>query len=321
MITCLECGILLKNNLSLGHHVKKHNMSSKDYYDKFMKKGNEEICSNPLCNNETSFFSFKEGYHKHCCERCSTLNPETQTKMKSTSLELHGVEYALQSKEIFNKMKEKNKKKFGFENVRQVDHIKEKTKKTCMNRYGGNSPSSDKEVIKKKKNTNLNMYGDSNFNNRNKSKKTCISKYGVSNVSKVEKIKNKKKETSFKRIGVTHHFKTEEHIEYMKNGGAAYLNTFIRNPSKPQIRLFELCQECLPYPIMNYPCLNKSIDIVIPSLSIAIEYDGSYWHKDSEADKKRQKLLEEEGWKFIRYMDRIPNKNELINDCKNILRT
>ena len=45
----------------------------------------------------------------------------------------------------------------------------------------------------------------------------------------------------------------------MKSGQAAYCNFFIKNPSKPQVKLFNLCQEMLPYPIMNYPCLKYSI--------------------------------------------------------------
>ena len=108
----------------------------------------------------------------------------------------------------------------------------------------------------------------------------------------------------------------ESTIERMKNGGAAYMNQFIKNPSKPQITLFKLCQELLPYPILNYPCLNYSIDIAIPKLNLAIEYDGSYWHKDIEKDIKRQKELENEGWLFLRYSDYIPDRKTFLSDIK-----
>lgn len=104
--------------------------------------------------------------------------------------------------------------------------------------------------------------------------------------------------------------------QWMLNGGAAYCNSFIKNPSKPQIKLFNLCQEILPYPILNYPCLNYSIDIAIPKLSIAIEYDGSHWHQNKQYDLKRQKELEKEGWKFLRYRDYVPSKKEILEDLK-----
>ena len=102
----------------------------------------------------------------------------------------------------------------------------------------------------------------------------------------------------------------------MKNGGAAYCNMFIKNPSKPQVKLFELCQGLLPYPILNYPSNGYSIDIAVPQLSLAIEYDGTYWHPDKIYDQKRQKELEEEGWSFLRYVDIVPNREQLLTDIK-----
>lgn len=89
--------------------------------------------------------------------------------------------------------------------------------------------------------------------------------------------------------------------QLMLNGKAAYLNQFISNPSKPQIALFEMIQSIYPSAQLNYPSCNKSIDIAIPELNIAIEYDEPYWHQDEEKDKQRQDLLESAGWKFIRY--------------------
>lgn len=89
--------------------------------------------------------------------------------------------------------------------------------------------------------------------------------------------------------------------------------------SKPQLQLFKIVCDICPYVMLEYPCLNYSIDIVIPKLNIAIEYDGSYYHKDLEYDINRQKQLEDEGWKFIRYRDYIPTKNILFNDIMGII--
>ena len=45
----------------------------------------------------------------------------------------------------------------------------------------------------------------------------------------------------------------------------------------------------------------KSIDIFIPLLNLAIEFDGSYWHKDKLAlDKIKSEMLIDEGYKVIR---------------------
>ena len=108
--------------------------------------------------------------------------------------------------------------------------------------------------------------------------------------------------------------------EYMKNGGSANCHRFIKNPSKPQVELFQLCQNIVPYPILNYPCLSYSIDIAIPSLNLAIEYDGSYWHQNKEYDLYRQEQIEKEGWKFLRCVDYIPNKQELLKNINEVLK-
>lgn len=101
----------------------------------------------------------------------------------------------------------------------------------------------------------------------------------------------------------------------MLNGGAAYLLSFVKNPSKPQIELFSLVKSLYPSAALNYACLNFSIDIVIPELKIAIEYDGEYWHKNKEVyDNKRQHLIEEKGWTFIRYREYVPSIIELKRD-------
>jgi len=108
-------------------------------------------------------------------------------------------------------------------------------------------------------------------------------------------------------------------IEWMKNGGAAHANSFVKNPSKPQVQLYEKVKIFYPCAILNYPCLNYSIDTAIVELKIAIEYDGSYYHKDEEYHCKRQKEIEKEGWKFLRYRDYVPDKDQLCKDLSVII--
>ena len=105
----------------------------------------------------------------------------------------------------------------------------------------------------------------------------------------------------------------------MSNGQAAYMNSFIKNPSKPQVELYNLVLLIYPNAILTFfeTRVNRCIDIVIPEHMIAIEYDGSYWHQDKEADLKRQNILESLGWKFVRYMDYIPSKDKLYKDIEN----
>ncbi len=138
-------------------------------------------------------------------------------------------------------------------------------------------------------------------------------------------VEEKSQQTCLERFGVTNWGKTEQNREMVKkrmttDGGAAYVFSFIKNPSKPQIKLFNIVKELYPSAVLNFPVkfFNRNIDIAIPEFRIAIEYDGSYWHQNKEDDEKRQKDIESLGWKFIRYMDYIPTKNELQNDINKL---
>ena len=143
---------------------------------------------------------------------------------------------------------------------------------------------------------------------------------GIKTGVQSDETKEKRKRTWLEKYGCF----PNQRIEYrnrlsgeMKAGRASYLNLCIKNPSKPQVELFNLTKSIYEDAVLNYPCLNYSIDIAIPSLMIAIEYDSSYWHNYSdnkEKDKKRQSEIESTGWKFLRYRDYVPSNKQLEKD-------
>lgn len=45
---------------------------------------------------------------------------------------------------------------------------------------------------------------------------------------------------------------------------------------------------------------NRNVDIYIPSLKLAIEYDGSYWHKNFERDLKKDQMCKDNNITMIR---------------------
>lgn len=155
----------------------------------------------------------------------------------------------------------------------------------------------------------------------NKKKKTCLIKYGVDSQNKCPEINEKRKNTFLKRFGSTCYFNSGKHIEYMLNGGSSHCRSFIQCLSKPQVELFEIVKLLYPGAKLEFPCFNYSIDIAIIDKMIAIEYDGSYWHQDKDADLKRQKNIEDQGWSFLRYTDLVPTREELQKDIKNLIQT
>jgi hypothetical protein len=117
----------------------------------------------------------------------------------------------------------------------------------------------------------------------------------------------------------------EKMKQKLLDGHAVYMNSFVKNPSKEQVRLFKICCDVFIYPILNYPvCIRKRkwycLDIADPKLAIDIEYDETYWHKGREEfDKRRDEELKEEGWKILRYRDKVPTLEQVKEDVKNVV--
>jgi len=112
----------------------------------------------------------------------------------------------------------------------------------------------------------------------------------------------------------------ERHRQFMLNGGAVHAASFITDTSKPQIELFNLVKKAISTAKLNYPIEDLFlIDIAIPQLKIAFEYDCWYWHQDSKKDNDRQTYIESLGWSFIRYKDFIPTYDQLVHDINTFL--
>jgi len=111
----------------------------------------------------------------------------------------------------------------------------------------------------------------------------------------------------------------EKNKQLCLNGHAAYMNKFIKNPSGPELETRKIVKELYPESEHTYPILSYAVDNAILELKIVIEYDGSYWHQDKEKDLKRQKEIEKEGWRFLRYIDHIPTLEQVKEDIRKII--
>lgn len=85
---CEICGREANTNRGLGGHLNNsHNMSRKEYYDKFLKQPGDGICE--VCNKPTTWNRIN--YHKTCSIQCAGRNPNRQDKIRKTNLERYGV--------------------------------------------------------------------------------------------------------------------------------------------------------------------------------------------------------------------------------------
>ena len=165
---------------SFSKHLKTHNLTQKEYYDKYLKKDEEDICKN--CGKPTKFLSLLLGYRDCCSRACTNIlkygvdNPwkskeirdkgaktrldkygdatfTNREKAKETCRKNFGVDYSFQSEEVKDKIKKTNLDRHGVENIFQLDSVKEKVEKTNLEKYGAKRPWISKNIQEKSQNT------------------------------------------------------------------------------------------------------------------------------------------------------------------------
>jgi len=163
----MKCSICLKefkkaNKLSL--HLNDHNISKKEYYDKYLKKENEGVC---YCGNFCNFKSLTTGYHTYCSSKC--LSNDKKIILKRTEKfkgENHWIRrtgsHPTRGKnyeELFGEMRAKELKgnlvTFGKCLIGEKNHF-----------YGKHHTTQTKEVLSnfKKNKTYEEMYGQKKAN-------------------------------------------------------------------------------------------------------------------------------------------------------------
>jgi hypothetical protein len=167
-------------------------MSSRDYYDNFLKLNSEGIC---CCGKETKFYNLNIGYSNFCSTKCSNTNKETKEKAKKTCLKKYGVKHHMLNDGVKDKIKQTNLNKYGAENPYGSKRIREKIKQTNLERYGVENISQSEEMQKKKRQNSIKKYGVNHpwksEEVQEKRKQTNLERYGAENISQSKHYKDK----------------------------------------------------------------------------------------------------------------------------------
>ena len=261
-------------------------------------------------------------------------------KSKQSFLNNYGVENPLQNDSIKQKIKETNIERYGVENVSQNDSIKQKIKETNIEKYGVESPFQNDNIKQKIKETNIEKYGveypSQNDSIKKKTKETNIEKYGVENVAHNHQVQNNISENLRNNYitkwstehNIIPYFKTsnfllQDYNEWHCNICNQEKEIRFRNGFK---HIKNYCSICFPMPVSSLEeqqlkdfiisndilieenvrniISPKEIDIFIPSLNLAIEYNGLYWHsekrgKDKNYHRNKLELCNKNGIKLI----------------------
>ena len=300
-ITCQICQREFNSICGLSSHIKPtHQISSKDYYDKFIKTLEDGFCLN--CNTPTSFRDMgKNGYRKYCSKRCDDEYSIKQTKEKKQKelidKEMIGCELCdghfknLQG--LSNHIKQKHTdisiQKYYDEYL--LKDVKEKHCKTC-------GKENNFYTIIKGYHAFCSRYCATQDNGRNKKLSLSI---------KTRKDDNRKKITPllFDRKWLEEQYKTKTCGEIAKTIGVS-ATTVVRRMNEQGFDLYKRPSSSHENDIFSFlsdefdsvSVLKNSkkiippleLDIYLPDYNLAIEFNGIYWHSEQNGKDRNYHL-------------------------------
>lgn len=258
-----------------------------------------------------------------------------QEKKKKTNLAKYGCEYASQNEDVKRKALETNKRNHGGILAMQNPLIKAKIVETNLQKYGVRCASQAQEVKDKIRQTNMDRYGYvCNFadpQKRAEYEQICIEKHGEDYAKKKAQkarfafqLANRPHVELYEKDYVLENF-IDENNEFMVNEFCAFFkvsrgmcdkfkvsnNILNRNNDWHRGRSSSIEQELFD----SIPCENKyqndktilggmELDMVLPDIKLAIEYDGLYWHsvqqgKDENYHLDKTKRCLEKGYQLF----------------------
>ena len=207
--------------------------------------------------------------------------------------------------------------KYGVENISNSQIIKDKKVETCLSNFGVEYPQQSIDIFEKGKNTKFEKYGDKNYTNIEKTKATNLERYGVEYPVMSDFIKEKMIKTSknyykakilntYKDIisynsdsyefpcdcGKNHTYQINYKLMWTRSVSNTILcticNPISKNVSGLEIELQKFINDNYDGEILlsDKKILTPlELDIYIPELKLAFEFNGLYWHNELNKDK------------------------------------
>jgi hypothetical protein len=251
-----------------------------------------------ICGKEKKIIYAKyiENYNRHgfySCKSCSNI------KRVKTSMDKWGVSNYRKTKECESKIEETNLKRYGVKHTLQSDEIKDKIKKTNKDKYGTEYHLSSNIIRNKIKETTLRNWGVEHFSKTQQFYKLTYNKWKKQMLEKLKKyditdFKLKKDRTVDIKCdcGKDHYFNINSKNLYQRKEIQNTIlctecNKIDMRISGQEIFMREFIDKNTDERVLNNvkDLISKELDIYIPSLNIAFEYNGIYWHSDLYKNK------------------------------------
>ena len=351
---CMECGRQFTGYAGLSKHLPQAHpgITNQEYYDKYYKQPGEGIC--PVCGNPTQFSGrLNRGYYAHCSKQCTSLDKKVDAKRRATKKELYGSE-TFNNHDKTTQTKLERYGDANYANGDQIRQTKldryglagynnvAKREATKLERFGdANFVNPEKGMATKQA-----KYGDAHYNNSAKMQETKLDKYGNSSFVNPDKaratVKRKTIEKYNRLIGkqcdvldyndYMFHCKCktcQNEFDIPINTGYMRLYCYgtnwctVCNPpetarSNEENALFEYVASLVGNENVDKSCRDVipgiELDIYVPSLKLAIEFDGLYWHDERKKSPtyhvRKTDLCEQNGIQLIHVFEDEWNFNQ-----------
>jgi len=273
---------------------------------------NKEIIELCGCGNPLLWRNFTKGYNKTCGSKECSVKKNIES-VKKYYTEKYGVDHLFKTDKFKNDIKNKFKEKYGVDN-----------------------PFKSKEIKNKIKETNLLKFGETNWlkvpENREKIANKIIENNRIAREEKIinnkipieiiQYIKDEKVIINCNKCNNKSEFSISffnKKIKIQENP-CLVCNPLLRSVSKGEIELFSFIESIYKGNIIknDRKILNgKEIDVYLPDLMMAFEFNGIYYHSEIFKDKKdclyKKKLLSDKSINLITvWEDDWEQKKEII---------
>ena len=272
------------------------------------------------CNNPVSFKSLYFGYYTYCSTKCMANDSDIRKKKEETCLDKYGVTHQSKTDQFKEKVVQTNMNTFGVAYPAQSDKIKENTKRLFASKYGVDNPMKVPEFKENLKDVFVNKFGVDNPSKldsiKEKKQETSNRNFGANHFMQVDsepkkriiELQRRKFDIILNRLlekmnlQICHEEYQHAHYKHlfkctqcgtefyqiwnMIQQGFLCPTCYPRNngTSLQEKELVEFIKKLLPNEqiIENSRQIipPKELDLYIPSMRIAFEYHGLYWHSE-----------------------------------------
>lgn len=278
------------------------NTCKNTYQISFYKRKTSVYCSKKCSNvNEDVLTKMRTSQKKTYDEKYNGLHPmqtdKTKENLKSSLLNKYGVTSYSKLTEYKEKVKSTSIEKYGVENYSQTTEFKSRFKKSCLAKYGVDNPMKSPDIKEKVKNTCVEKYGVECYSRSMSS----ISQHHDLTYSKIIKFPNMLPlftRDEFHGVTKNIHYKfqclrcdTIVSIDLQDGNVPICVNCDKLNTSFAQKEIYDYIKTYVNNEILLndrnliYP---KEVDIYIPDLNLAIEYNSFYYHTEISGNKNKQ---------------------------------